>query len=216
MENLRIPGTERYFHVFNRGVDKRKIFSNTNDYQRFVDGLYLFNRDLAPSKVNLAKLERTPPVHVRILCFCLMPNHFHLLLQALEDTGISKFMQYLGNGYTKYFNTRHERTGRLFESKYKQKAVTTTEHLLQVCRYIHLNPADLIPSEQRSRSESLDDFLRNYPWSSMSAYSNGQDVPCVDKGILAHAFNSTDTFDDFMKVPAPQHQTSTSDVEGSI
>lgn len=166
----------RYFHVFNRGLDKRVIFPNDSYRRRFLLTLKLSRLSKSPYAASLKrqKAELVPkesemekrwgPALVNVLAFCLMPNHFHFLLKEFDQGGAAKFMQRLGNGYTKYYNARREREGRLFTSTYKQVQIETDEQLVHVSRYIHLNP------HTSSSTKVSIKKLRSYPWSSLQAY----------------------------------------------
>ena len=117
------------YHVYNRGVEKRLIFSDDKDRFRFIHNLYEMNNSLPVlnSKYWLAKKDHNMEVRlpyirdglVEILAFCLMPNHYHLLLRQAQDKGIVKFMQKLGTAYTNYFNIKNERVGPLFQGRFK-------------------------------------------------------------------------------------------------
>lgn len=174
---------DEFYHVFNRGVEKRIIFCERNDYQRFILNLFLFNNRLpvlnsgfhinywSPTSI-IEETERE--LLVDILCFCLMPNHFHLILRQKVDGGISKFLQKIGTGYTNYFNLKKERSGVLFQGKFKARRVDDDRYLKHLSRYIHLNPLDLkwpkwkdIGIANWSRAQT---FLRNYNWSSYQSY----------------------------------------------
>src|SRR3989344_4697111 len=152
---------EGIHHVYNRGVEKRTIFKQERDYLRFIHDLYEFN-DSAPavntnyyhnlSKSNFHKLERKPrKLLVEILCFCLMPNHYHLMLREKVEGGITEFMRKIGTGYTNYFNTKYERVGPLFQGKFKTVNIERQAHLLYLPHYIHLNPLDLAVPEWREK-----------------------------------------------------------------
>ncbi len=134
-----------YYHVFNRGVDKREIFSDYDDLPRFFQSMDEFN-DINPIgsifensfrkfEKPISKKERL----VEFVCYCLNPNHFHLILKQLVDRGIEKFMQRLGNGYTKYFNNKYNRSGSLFQGRYKSVHISSNEQLLHVSVYVNLN-----------------------------------------------------------------------------
>lgn len=145
------------YHVYNRGTDKRVIYQDGRDYQRFLELMYLSNNDL-PVRVNDTKkygmssyeVERSKPL-VSIGAYCLMPNHFHILLQQHADNGISKFMQKLSTGYTMYFNKRYKRTGTLFEGVFKSQHAGKDEYLKYLFAYIHLNPVKLIQKDWKER-----------------------------------------------------------------
>ena len=186
-----------YYHVYNRGIDKRTIFEDQNDYSRFLKSLRLFNSTTTNGS-GLTKIKAThqsPERLIDILSFCLMNNHYHLLVKQLHDDGISKFMHRLGIGFTKYFNIRHERTGRLFESTFKAKPITTTGQLLNTSGYIHRNPLDLPEINQDLHK------LKDYEYSSLPVYLNRKTCKITQRNdILAH-FTSSDEYFEFMKLP---------------
>jgi REP element-mobilizing transposase RayT len=140
-----------YYHIFNRGADKREVFSDSKDYLRFLESIRDFNR-LEPilsimqfnrNKESSSFLKEpgsfTAAPLVEILCYCLNPNHFHLLLKQIVDNGISKFMHKLSLGYTNYFNKKNNRSGVLFQGKFKAVKITSDEQLLYVSAYINGN-----------------------------------------------------------------------------
>ena len=133
-----------FYHVFNRGVDKRIIFSDNSDMDRFFRSLIEFNtvepigslyensrRDCGGPTATEAKL-------VQVVAYCLNPNHYHLILEQLVDGGISEFMKRIG-GYTWYFNNKHGRNGALFQGKFKATHIDSNEYLLHVSAYVNLN-----------------------------------------------------------------------------
>lgn len=140
-----IPFGDGYYHIYNRGVEKRKIFLNERDYQRFLQTLFYYQF----SDVSFRFSRRNSPLNkdfdnhsksVEIICYCLMPNHFHLLVRQLQEGGIHKFMQKTLNSYTKYFNTKHKRVGPLLQGTFRAVPIETDFHLMHISRYIHLNP----------------------------------------------------------------------------
>lgn len=174
----------RFFsHVYNRGVDKRKIFLNDNHRHRFITTLrlsrlskspplsildrWLKEGKIKPEKIARAEEEFGPPL-LDILAFVLMGNHFHLVLGESEErkSALSKFMQRVGTAFTMYFNKIEKRKGRLFESQYKSVAIVHDEQLLQTVRYIHVNPTN---SEYAKWGEAT---LPEYRWSSLPYYLN--------------------------------------------
>lgn len=140
------------YHVFNRSVAKQPIFILNKDYQRAMEVIDFyrhkdlpmrfsyFNRLQSYQKQQLIKIVAETSSIVEILAFCLMPNHVHFLLKSLTDNGIIQFMSNFQNSYAKYFNTRHERTGTLFQPMFKAVRIESEEQLIHVSRYIHLNP----------------------------------------------------------------------------
>lgn len=113
-----------YYHLYNRGVDKRSIFSGDYDKDRFMKTLYLANSDVPvriseiPQGLPLRDIKKGNPI-VSIGAYCLMPNHFHILIKEIQDEGISKFMNKLSTSHSMYFNKKNSRTGALFEDTYK-------------------------------------------------------------------------------------------------
>ncbi len=138
---------QEIYHVYNRGTEKRTIFTTKKDWDRFVALLHLCNgtkairmHDLQGKTFEeLLEQDRGEPL-VDIGAYCLMPNHFHLLLKQRANNGISKFMQKLITGYTMYFNKKNERSGALFQGKYKSKHAGEDRYLKYLMAYIHLNP----------------------------------------------------------------------------
>ncbi len=169
------------YHVYNRGVDKRDIFLDKADYTRFILLLRLANDD-NPISVRETRrlLDLGLPVKdkreiiTNIGAWCLMPNHFHLLLNEKIDGGISKFMAKVLTGYTMYFNKRYERKGRLFERTFQARHADTDEHLKYLLSYIHLNPVKLIDSNWKKNGiadlTKTKDYLDKYNYSSYLDY----------------------------------------------
>lgn len=140
---------EEFYHLYNRGVEKRKIFLCRADYERFEALLYLANQtepvDLKYQGRSFAEISeaRAGDPLIEIIAYCLMPNHFHLLVREYIEGGTAKFMQKLTTGYTMYFNKRNARNGALFEGTYKTKHVSEDRYFQYLVSYIHLNPIKL-------------------------------------------------------------------------
>ena len=183
------------YHIYNRGVEKRKIFSETSDYLRFVHDLYEFNNEepainltyhigYSHKEVGLPKFERErgKPL-VDIMAFCLMPNHFHLMLRQKTTSGITEFMRKLGTGYTNFFNQKYDRVGPLFQGKYKLVLLKSDSHFIHLPFYIHLNPLDLKflnwRGEKFSDHRKAMQFLETYQWSSFPDYIGKKNFPSV-------------------------------------
>jgi len=137
-----------YYHIYNRGTDKRDIFVDDRDFDRFLQSMNEFNAEEPIGSIfensfhkhqlgSLASKSKKPLV--RIIAYCLNPNHYHLILKQVAEKGIEKFMQRLGTGYTKYFNNRYQRTGSLFQGTFKAIHVETNEYLLHLSAYVNLN-----------------------------------------------------------------------------
>ncbi|MDO8639863.1 MAG: transposase [bacterium] len=140
-----------YYHLYNRGVEKRIIFCDEQDYKVFLNYLKLYLEPPPPIERRIANVGDYSftaikrPLNnfnkeIELMCFCLMPNHFHLLIKQKSLKSIKTFMQSLLTKYVSYFNRRHKRIGALFQGTYKGILIKNDEYLLQLSRYIHLNP----------------------------------------------------------------------------
>jgi len=211
------------YHVLSRGVDKRKIFMDDHDYLRFIHDLFEFN-DEAPaekafyrllrSPINefadvgrptIRKIERSPrKLLVKILAFCLMPNHYHLLLSSSVKGDISLFMKKLNGGYVKYFNIKYKRKGTLFERKYKSVLIDNEAHFIHMPYYIHFNVLDLIAPEWRERKiknlKEAMNFLNSYRWSSHLDYIGQKNFPSVtQRNFLLEVFDGENGYKEKIK-----------------
>ncbi len=172
-----IFATGQYYHVYNRGVDKRSVYENRKDYMRFMIDVIELNQEERVVNLGRRSLNEPPGASeaqahqrcplVSIICFCLMPNHFHFLLKQMIENGISRFMHKLGTAYTMYFNKRYGRKGSLFQGPFSAKWIETDAYLVHLSRYIHLNPLELWGESGKARKES---FFWRYPWSSLGDY----------------------------------------------
>ena len=185
MERILIE-LDSFHHVYNRGVDKRKIFDDDEDRELFLTYLDVLNDcDIQSPRLKPELLERMKQSSrgkslVNIIAFCLMSNHYHFLLQENNEGGISKFMQRLGTAYTMYYNQKSERTGSLFQGVYKSRLIDEESHLLKVVDYIHLNPVTHKDGVgEKVISKSLLQELRNYRWSSFADYCGKNTYPRV-------------------------------------
>lgn len=166
------------YHVFNRGIDRRPTFTTKREFQRAQQTLSFykfFKLPMSLSKFLRLETKKQDKVLdllmqnknlVEIFCYCLMPNHFHLLLRQEQDQGIAKFLSNLQNSYTRYFNIKHERDGSLLLDQFKAVRIETEEQLIHVSRYIHLNPHTGYVVKTLGE-------LENYPWSSFPDYLQG-------------------------------------------
>lgn len=193
------PAIGEIYHVFNRGVEKRAIFMDDDDRERFVRGLFAFNDSSPILNARRIVMEVGLPSErekmVEIMAFALMPNHYHLMLRGLTENGVTEFMRKLGTGYTNYFNTKYERVGPLFQGKFKAALVKDDRHFLYLPYYIHLNPLDLIDKKWRTQNISsikkVQKFLESYKWSSHLDYAGEENFPeIIDKQFLSEIFES--------------------------
>lgn len=173
-------------HVLSRGVDKRQIFLDEKDYIRFISSLFEFNTEERIENNSylfknfgsyidiVSQYNKKSNLLVDIHAFCLMPNHYHLLLSPRKKDGISKFMQKVNIGYAKYFNKKYERKGTLFESRFKSILIDNQAYFTYIPFYIHLNPLDFKFKEWRDHKltdyHGAMDFLNSYKWSSHLDY----------------------------------------------
>lgn len=136
-----------YYHIYNRGVEKRTIFMDHQDYVIFLSFLkrYLTHPPEKPNegRPRFARFRTDIFERIQLIAYCLMSNHFHLMIKQSSKEAIIDFMQALINSYVSYFNKRYERTGPLFQGRYKAVLVDTEPYLLHLTRYIHLNPYEL-------------------------------------------------------------------------
>lgn len=191
------------YHICNRGVEKRKIFLGDKDYYRFIHDLYEFNDETPAENVYYRNLYETGTQRVRsllveILAFCLMPNHFHLLLKQLVDNGISIFMNKLG-GYSTYFNKKYERVGGLLQGRFRAIRIERQEHFIYMPYYVHLNPLELAePEWKEGRIKDFNkavNFLDSYRWSSYLDYVGKKNFPSIiQKKLLSDFFESPENY----------------------
>ena len=179
-----------------RGVEKRIIFPQEEDYFRFIHDLFEFNDEDTVASVyrfHANNLTGTVPVKLgqerkkrklllEILAFCLMPNHFHLLLRQMKEQGISKFMRKLG-GYATYINKKYGREGHLYQGRFRAVHIKDETQLKNGFVYVHANPIDLIEpgwkEEGIRNSKKVIKFLENYRWSSYLDYIGKKNYPSV-------------------------------------
>ncbi len=180
--------TGEYYHLYNRGIDKRVIFKLKNDYERFLMLLYVSNSNSEKSfrLDNLINHSHKNFYEIMILdrgqslvsigAWCLMTNHFHILVRQEVDGGITKFMKKLGTGYSMFFNIKYQRQGALFGGPFKSKLIGNDDNYMrQLFAYIHLNPLDVKFSGWENKikdsfSDEMKIFLESYPYSSYLDY----------------------------------------------
>lgn len=167
--------SNQVYHVFNRSIARLPIFIGKNDYERVLDLIRYYRFSKPPLRFSHYKrlpIEKKVEFEksfmldensmLDILAYCIMPNHFHFLLKPKKDNAVSDFMRNLQNSYSKYFNTKRERTGSLFQFMFRAVRMETDQQLLHVSRYIHLNPVTSYLIEVKG--------LETYEWSSFKDY----------------------------------------------
>lgn len=138
-----VPFVEgEYYHLYNRGVDKRIFFEDRTDLARFLKSIDEFNCVNPVGSLFLNSFNKNRKKRgklIEIICYCLNPNHFHFVVRQTEKNGISEFMKRLSGGYTQYFNARHKRSGVLFQGRFRSSHIDSNEYLLHVSAYVNLN-----------------------------------------------------------------------------
>lgn len=188
-----------YYHIYNRGVENRDIFIDTTDYQRFLNGLLVFNADIPMTMRAANKLELSEILSLSkltsIISYTLMKNHVHFLVRCNNENNLAKFLQKLFVGYTMYFNTKYQRKGVLFESGSKSKHVFEHRYLAHVIDYIHLNPLDYTMPEWRQHGikspEKAKQLLANYQFSSIHGILKLKYDPIIDINLTSELFPNT-------------------------
>lgn len=167
---------EEFYHLYNRGTEKRIIFLDEQDYHYFLFLMYTCNTTKnIKSRDTGNNFDREENI-IDIGAYCLMPNHFHILVREKIEGGISKYMLKLMTGYSMYFNKKYIRTGKLYEGVFKSTHIDTDNYLKYIYSYIHLNPAKIIDKKwKEKRTKSITELLKyvfDYPYSSLKEYTN--------------------------------------------
>lgn len=202
-----------YYHLYNRGVEKRIIFIDENDYRRFIFLLYLSNSRSSVDIGNCLRRgyqfedifkDKMSGDLVSIGSYCLMPNHFHLLVREKIENGISIFMKKLLTGYSMYFNKKYSRTGTLFEGRFKASHVEQDRYLEYLFSYIHLNPVKLFDHSWRENknfdSVKAKKFLEDFRFSSYHFYCGKKraEDKILDNQNFPEYFQGQKDFEEFM------------------
>jgi REP element-mobilizing transposase RayT len=183
------------YHVFNRGVDKQNIFKDQGDFQRFFRSILEFNSvepigsifENSTKKRQKERFGHPMSKLVNIICYCINPNHYHFILEQLVDGGIEKFIQKLGNGYTKYFDHKYKRSGVLFQGKFKSVHVDYNEYLLHLSVYVNLNNlVHKINFGHRMSKSSWEEYIRS-----------GEVGLCKNKKIILGQFRNKKEYKQF-------------------
>ncbi|OGD04148.1 hypothetical protein A3H89_03215 [Candidatus Amesbacteria bacterium RIFCSPLOWO2_02_FULL_48_11] len=195
--------TGEYYHIYNRGITDLDTFQTQKDYLRFVE---IFNYyKLIKPPIRFSYYLRLPDERkeqllsnivnsqrkVKVICYCLMPNHFHLLIKQIADFGVSNFLSQSTNSYTRYFNTKRFRKGPIFQGTFKSVGIESEEQLIHVSRYIHINPysAGVVKTTKD---------LENYPFSSFSEFISDEVSPICDKQPVLSLFPSKEEYRKFV------------------
>lgn len=197
-----------FYHVYNRGVEKRNIFQDEQDYCVFLAYLKTYlspteettnfiknnkNLDYEDKNTKIYRLSELKNYYekINLICYVLMPNHFHLELQQIGKKDVGNFMQSLITKYTMYFNKKYKRVGSLFQGRYKAVLIFGKEYLINLSKYIHLNPLEILAQSQT---------LESYPWSSYSGYIRNIEIKWLKKDhILSYLHESKISYKDFVE-----------------
>lgn len=165
-----------YYHLYNRGTEKRKIFLDKGDYRHFLFLMYVCNTEKSIELRKIGEFFDRKGAIVDIGAYCLMPNHFHILVREKIEGGISKYMLKLMTSYTMYFNKKYKRTGKLCKGKFKSSYIDNDNYLKYLYSYIHLNPAKLVDKDWKENGvKNINNLLKyvfEYEYSSLKEYSD--------------------------------------------
>lgn len=187
-----------FYHIYNRGVEKRKIFLDERDYKTFLFFLKIYLLDTETLKKEFqenspdnSKIERDNFAgDIDLLAYCLMPNHFHLLLKQKSIDGISRFMKCIATNYSMYFNKRYERVGKLFQGVFKAVLVKNDNYLLYLSKYIHLNYLKKICKGVTLVGKKEFKMLEDYGYSSYQDYLGGRHTKWVKPDLILDFFKT--------------------------
>lgn len=219
-----------YVHIYNRGNRKTEIVRAAADKWRFLQTLRFFNDSYSSQNILRKVIEIKSPLVsdtdrlnsfesvfemgwppnwpekdplVKILSYCLMPNHFHLLLKEIRKGGISKFMQKLGIGYTNYFNLKYQEVGKVFQGGYKAKLVNEEMYLKYLYIYIQvINVLELFPGGPKTALKNFKNamkFVDHYPFSSHLDYAGLRRSLIIDKDVLGELFPTSKDYRKFVR-----------------
>lgn len=171
---------DAYYHVYARGGSKAKIFLDDSDYNFFIS---LFQRYLSKDQ-QTSRLSIYPHLRgeIELLCYCLMPNHVHLLIYQTEQSAMARLMRSVMTSYSRYFNHKYKQTGALFESRYKASLIDNETYLMHISRYVHLNPR----------------YYKRYDYSSYRYYVNGGSPEWLQTERVSELFPSTTSYIEFV------------------
>jgi len=194
--------TGEFYHIYNRGINHCRTFIDKRDFNRAQLSLDFYRFISPPMRLSfylrlpghqqeeMSNELKRGKVLVEIVSYCLMGDHFHLLLRQRADGGIAKFMSNFQNSYTRYFNKRHKRDGSLFLDQFKAVRVVSEQQLLHLSRYIHLNPYSSYTVKNFSE-------LKNYQWSSFLEYLGEKNGFCTT-GVVLSYFPSKEKYENFV------------------
>lgn len=199
--NLIAPG--EYYHLCNRGVNKQAIFHDNKDYQRFLFLLLYFQSDARFPQVSRSVKEfvKHPMLDnvddiinkrtVELTAFCIMPNHFHLVVKEVEEGGITSYIQRISNAYAKYYNTKYNKSGHVLQGAYRLVHVNSDRQIMHLSAYVHRNPREIskwFKKEDQYPWSSYQDFIAKNRWSNL-----------LMTDVVTDQFKSRDSYHEFVR-----------------
>jgi len=198
-----------YYHIYNRGAFKQTLFRDKGDYIRFLFSIihnqspilfpnpHRLVKQFSPTEGFALPADETNDImlnrFVELTTFCIMPNHYHLIVKEVVEGGISRYLQRIGDGYTRYFNIRYQTSGCVFQDTFQSRHIADNNYLLYLSAYIHRNPREL---KQWKNKEF------EYPWSSLQDFTEGNRWGgLLMSDIIADQFDATSNsnYKDFVK-----------------
>ncbi len=179
-------GAGEYFHVFNRGNEKKSIFIDDEDYDFFI---FKIGQNLFPDPKTINRTQPLPEGAFSLISYCLMPNHFHLLIRQNTDLPTSKLLLKICTSYSMYFNKKYQRVGHVFQDRFKQVLVNDNEYLKWLSAYIHQNP----------KVAGLVTNLDDYRWSSYPFFVGLREDRLCDKSIIYDQFGNSKGYKEFVE-----------------
>lgn len=172
---------DSYYHIYNRGVSKQKIFCDDDDYEVFLS---LFKRYLSARPAKAPNRLPYPSFagDVSLMAYCLMPNHYHVLLHQESKDGMMKLFTSIGTAYSMYFNKKYRHVGTVFQQRYRAVRLTNDAQFAHISRYIHLNPRD----------------YESWPWSSLGYYLGDKHASWMSTDLLPEVGDYKEFLDDYV------------------
>ena len=208
MRNIKFSVGE-FYHIYNRGVDKREVFMDKDDLSRFIFCMSLFNKEEPVGSIYLNSLQnkrhlRSSASHkvsenkklVNFVAYCLNQNHYHFILEPLTEDGVQKFMHRLSTGYTNYFNDKYKRSGSLFQGRYKAVHVDSNTYLVHLSAYVNLN--------YKVHKNLNKEWMNNLSISSFKEYCNPKINSFCEKSIVLDQFKNSKDYISFCLNTLPE------------
>lgn len=201
---------DEFYHLYNRGVDKRNIFLDDHDHWRFFQSMTEFNvvepigsiyeKTIADKSFGRQASKTTfkPQPLVNFIAYCLNPNHYHFIIEQKTDSGIKKFMHRLGTGYSKYFNHKYKRSGALFQGKFKSIHIDSNEYLLHLSVYVNLNNRLHLDGDSKLGRQAS-----KFAWSSWDEYCGRNNLNFCRRDIVLDQFKNQEEYEEFAEKILP-------------